>query len=332
MELRERGGTTGWAYRPDWIQELARRGCTELGHLTVDLPNPVSPDRPDRSRTALHRHEKRHLPPQQGWPEGCVHNRGAQIALYAVSPQARLTARSTSDLVALTGRLNRLPRMTTTGTDHAAEPAVSMEPADPAGLPVPEEDPRRRVRFILVVVAIVVALALIVGAVWVAGGFKERTDRFTTLEPGTTFTTGPYELAFSKITVQYHRERKVYDIIVLGTGRTTADKGPPIYLPDKMMFLLDPKSSGFAEDGLEHYGTSEDSMVQRDTFTPGQPTIPFSAEYSMPTEPSKEMVFVVWDLEFGDTSIMQDQDPVWSPSRDAYRFVLPTERLPDLDY
>jgi protein-S-isoprenylcysteine O-methyltransferase Ste14 len=51
--------------------------------------------------------------------------------------------------------------------------------------------------------SILLALVLLVVAIWGFGGFKKRTDTLKTTPPGSLFTTGPYEFRFTEATAQH---------------------------------------------------------------------------------------------------------------------------------
>ena len=73
------------------------------------------------------------------------------------------------------------------------------------------------------------AIALVIGLVWVAGGFEPRTDVRTEVAPGTTISTGPYELTFDRATVQktrhFSEKRLVWEVVCTAAGE------PPVTRP-----------------------------------------------------------------------------------------------------
>ena len=82
--------------------------------------------------------------------------------------------------------------------------AVDPTWAPPSGSPVNRD--RKTIPAPLVYGSILLALVLLVVAIWGFGGFKSRTDLFRTAPPGTLFTTGPYEFRFIEATAQHKKD------------------------------------------------------------------------------------------------------------------------------
>jgi hypothetical protein len=87
---------------------------------------------------------------------------------------------------------------------------------------------------------ILLALVLLVVAIWGFGGFKKRTDLLQTIPPGTPFTTGPYEFRFSAATAQHKKKYDgtlYWEIVMIGEGRTTGSESILPALSDSGMFV-----------------------------------------------------------------------------------------------
>lgn len=97
--------------------------------------------------------------------------------------------------------------------------------APPSGSPATG---RKTIAAWLLYGSIFLALALLVVGIWGFGGFKQRTDLFTTTSPGTLFTTGPYELRFTEATAQHKKDyggdTPYWEVVMIGEGRTTGNE------------------------------------------------------------------------------------------------------------
>lgn len=183
--------------------------------------------------------------------------------------------------------------------------------------------------------SLVVALALIVGLVWTAGGFEQRTDVRTTVAPGSTIETGPYVFTFTSATVQKtqnYQDEPVWSVVVSGTGRTSGDK--TLSPDDQDVFLAkDPGSGVVLEPKAQEFGAETDRSVSGGSqFTPGLPAIPYRLKFEPPAtafEPGRTIQLAVFDLEWRDTSLLQSGDLRWARTDDFYRYELPLRRLAD---
>lgn len=185
-------------------------------------------------------------------------------------------------------------------------------------------------------VSIPVALALVVGIVWAAGGFEYRDDLATSIAPGETFQTGPYEFSFASATIQKttnYKDEQVWTVVVSGTGRTTADESMTPDYDD--MFVVKDAGSGAYQDRAERQDFGAEQFRGAgggSLFTPGLPAIPYQVTFEFPVsafDPGSSIVFVAWKLEWRDVSLLQVDDFRWAPSSDYFRLDLPMRRLPD---
>jgi hypothetical protein len=185
----------------------------------------------------------------------------------------------------------------------------------------------------LMVGSLVVALAVLVGLTWVAGGFDQRTDLRTVVPAGTTIATGPYEFAFTATTVQKKRnydDTLVYEVIVSGTGRTTGDEAIAPASLNWFTSLREPASGEVVEPESQRFGAAD-----RDGgsfFTPGLDPIPYRLVFLLPAsiERPTAVQLAVWDLEFRDTSLLRTGEKSWGRANTFYRVDgLPVQQLPD---
>lgn len=181
--------------------------------------------------------------------------------------------------------------------------------------------------------SLALAVLLLLGVVWALGGFRSRQDLFTATTPGTTFTSGPYELSFSSATVQYSSGRKTYAVIAIGTGRTTGDETiSPATGSDAFAFAQDLTSREVQPVDAYSYGDSTDIILRAHGFTPGLVPVRFTAKFEFTAQPGDTLRLVVFDQEFGDKSVFGDQDPAWNPVTTGHDLRLPLQRLPDRKY
>lgn len=89
--------------------------------------------------------------------------------------------------------------------------------------------------------SILLALVLLVVAIWGFGGFKRRTDILKTTPPGALFITGPYEFRFIEATAQHWTDYDgtvYWKVVMVGEGRTTGQESiSPSYMPNSGMFV-----------------------------------------------------------------------------------------------
>lgn len=185
----------------------------------------------------------------------------------------------------------------------------------------------------------VLAVVLLLGAVWRLGGFAPRTDVVTDLDVGAALATGPYELRFTRATAQRHTDfggEVTWRVTMVGEGRTTGKESiaPQASGSDSMFAAKDPASGLVLTEAYgTHFRTSGSALAESDNFTPGLPMQPYSVEFRFPEsyQPGSTVTFVFYDLDFRDTSLLGNQDPHWAPASTAHRLRLPVEVLPDSD-
>lgn len=212
------------------------------------------------------------------------------------------------------------------------EGEVSAAWAAPGGPPS-----TRTVRPLVLVLAAVLVLALLVGVVWRLGGFERRTDVVRNLDVGSTITTGPYELRFTSATVQQRTnlgDKVVWYVMVTGEGRTTGDETiePSINGDGSMFVAKDPASGQVQTPRSMTFRPGQGSYG--DGFTPGLPVQPLHVEFEFGDgyQPAPTITFVTFDLQFTDTSLLRNNEPVWNNADTQYRQSLPLKVLPPQIY
>lgn len=275
-----------------------------------------------------------------GCPEGWgVGSRTDRTALRASSGRDAGPGRA--------GRLLRLCGVSAPRPDGTAGVWQDPDPVDAGWSAPPQDDParapqipadepadpgvqgRRRLWLGLGAVAAVILLVALVAGF---GGFTQRQDLATTVPPGATITTGPYELSFSAATVQRTEllGDPKWEIVVLGRGRTTGSESVtpnvgfrnPMFAARANNQVVEPKSLRFG---------AERRISDGGHFTPGLPATDFVVQFELdpPYEPPTTLVFAVWSQEFRDTSLLRNQDPDWTNGKQFWRYELPMTRLPD---
>jgi hypothetical protein len=181
----------------------------------------------------------------------------------------------------------------------------------------------------------VAALALVVGLVWAAGGFEYRDDLQADVAPGATFETGPYVLSFAAATIQKtenYRDEQVWSLVVSGTGRTSAEESMSPDYTD-LFVAKDVPSGAYREAEGQEYGPEEVRGASGGShFTPGLAPIPYRVTFEFPVsdfEPGTSILFVAWELEWRDTSLLQVGDFRWARTSHYFRLELPLRRLAD---
>ena len=217
----------------------------------------------------------------------------------------------------------------TAGNDPGTADATWPPPSDPPG-----RDPaaRKTIPAPLLYGSILLALVLLVVAIWGFGGFKKRTDLLKTTPPGTLFTTGPYEFRFTEATAQHKKNydgKPYWRVVMIGEGRTTGEESiSPSYMPNNGMFLSkDDLSQQIIMPDMVRMG---EEGYDRHRFTPGLPLIPFSVvfNYDDRYQPGPTIRFVVWDVIYGKHFLASDEEG-WHNGTYGYQFYLPVRVLPE---
>lgn len=214
----------------------------------------------------------------------------------------------------------------TEGAQHTAETADSSVSDRP--------QPARPRRTWIWFAAILAALAVLVGLVWVAGGFDQRTDVRTAVPPGTTIATGPYEFTFDSATVQ---KKKDYDgtlsweVVVVGSGRVTGDQAMGPSTLDSFFAAREPVSGQVVEPKDQQYGPPG-RPVGGSFFTPGLAPVAYRLVFEFPIERDqpRSVDLAVWELEYRDTTLLKTGELSWARASDYYWYdSLVTKRLAD---
>jgi hypothetical protein len=205
--------------------------------------------------------------------------------------------------------------------------------APPSGIPAGSDAVRTKtLSASLVYGSIVLALVLIIIAIWGFGGFKPRTDLFKTMPPGTLFTTGPYEFRFIEATAQHKKDfdnSLYWEVIVIGEGRTTGKESiSPNYTGDDGMFVSkDDVSQEVSLPTVARLG--RDTGFDRSRFTPGLPLTAYSLEfrYKDTYRPGPTIRFAVSDLVYGKHYLASEEE-TWHNGTYRRQFYLPVRVLP----
>ncbi len=268
------------------------------------------------------------------------------LAANRVGREAGYVPWGASGFLAVLSRTRPPPRLTAVSQRSDAAPvrgpyldASDPDPSWPAPSPSHPDDgsgaPTTRRRALLWVMAVVGLLTVTVAALAATGGFRERADLPTPVAPGTTLSTGPYELTFIAATAQRRKDfgdSPYWEVRVTGTGRTTGEEtiAPSLGVRNPM-FLARAGAGGEVHDpeGLR-WGT-EERISDGDGFTPGLPPVPFSVEFTFPeaSPPTPTLRFAVFEQEFRDISLLGNQDPTWTNGKRFWVSDLPVRRLPD---
>ncbi len=183
----------------------------------------------------------------------------------------------------------------------------------------------RSTRPVWVVLAVVVALTVVLGGLWAAGGLDERTDDVITVQPGETFETGPFQLVFTDAQIWERRyrdgPREGWRIRVYGLGRTTADRSGQL---SSRWTAIGVDGSGFAENAtvslvgqIRAYGAQ---------FQPGMPMVPVELQVELPPEfaPSDFIdLRIAWLETENRSNTGHPEADVLVPSRHSYQVRLP---------
>lgn len=223
---------------------------------------------------------------------------------------------------------------TDAGVDWLDEGEVSAEWAAPVGDP-----PRRsQVRGPLVYGGVLLAVALIVGGLYLAGGFGYRTDLLTPIEPGELIVTGPYELNFTEATVQAKAdvdsgEVESWEVVVIGRARVTGDESmaPPVYGGDSIFAVRDLASGVVAEPNGVDIGDDPGGFgsYDRRNLTPGLPPTGYRVTFDLPPDytPGPTLRLGVAELAF-ESKYLTSDEKAWDNTQHGFRLDLPARVLP----
>ena len=205
----------------------------------------------------------------------------------------------------------------------------------PSGPSDSDTTSRKTIPAWLVYGSILLALVLLIVAIWGFGGFKKRTDILKTTPPGTLITTGPYEFRFTEATAQHWTDYDgtvYWNVVMVGEGRTTGKESiSPSYMPDSGMFVS--KDDVTQQITMpDHVQMGEGEGFDRRDFTPGLPLIPYSVvfKYDDRYQPGPTIRFVIWDVVYGKRYLASDEK-AWKNGTFGYQFHLPVRVLPPKD-
>lgn len=214
-----------------------------------------------------------------------------------------------------------------------AAPPSTEPPAGATAEPGPEqlEKPQRTWIWFASILA---ALVVLVGLVWLAGGFEQRTDVRTTITPGTTITTGPYAFTFDSATVQKKKDYDdalLWEVVVIGSGRVTGDEAMGPSSLNGFFAAQEPVSGQVVEPKDQQYGPPG-RATGGSFFTPGLAPIPYRLVFHFPADidQPRSVELAVWDLQYRDTTLLKTGELSWGRGNSYYRYEgLETKRLAD---
>jgi hypothetical protein len=192
---------------------------------------------------------------------------------------------------------------------------------------------RRRRPRILTVGIPVLAVVVIIAAVWALGGFDRRRDQVQDVATGSPVVQGPLTLTFTRATVQeangYGQYKRIQKIVAYGTARNTWTES---FDPQSDWFIARDPNSDLVETGQLFKIVRGDDVIfdAPDTLAPGLPAQPVSVEFEMPPtfKPGRSFVFGVAKVDFGNHSFFTSSDEeTWDDSGTAYRMRLPLQVL-----
>lgn len=177
-------------------------------------------------------------------------------------------------------------------------------PVDPSWAEPYDPDPPAGRRRLLGVGIPVLAVIVLVGAVFAFGGFRERNDTITDIGLGQTFTNGPYAFSFSSATVQetegFGKYKRIQKIIVTGTMRNNADKSAS---PSYDWFLARGLRNTAVQTGDSSNVGSPGQFDGPQDVAPGLPPVRINVQFEFPPNFNDTwLVFGMRQLSYGTHS------------------------------
>lgn len=174
----------------------------------------------------------------------------------------------------------------------------------------------------------------VVAAVGALGGFNRRTDLLQLTAPGTMITTGPYQLTFTEVTAQRHKDfdnQLYWQLSAVGTGRTTGNETAAPDTGEQGPFVSKDSRSGEIEapSGVR-YGVAA-SFTNGARFTPGLPPVPILVDFRYHGDyvPGQTLRFAVLRLSYESTALLGGEEKTWHRTSTGYEYRLPVKVLPD---
>ena len=223
----------------------------------------------------------------------------------------------------------------TASPDGAAwldEGEVSPEWTPPTGDPIHPS----RVRRGLVYGAVLLSLALVIGLLYLTGGFRKRTDLLEPVAPGDLIVTGPYELRFTEATAQPDTDLdgklEGWKVVAIGQARNTGDDtmAPSVFGSDGIFAVKDPASELTAAADLADFGPDTGySVYDRQHLAPGLPPIDYRVTFKLPPEyqPGDRIQLGVAELLY-EAPYLTSDEKTWDNGLFGYRLDLPLRELP----
>ena len=212
------------------------------------------------------------------------------------------------------------------------EGEVNPQWAPPVGDPIHPSRLRRG----LVNAGALLSLLLLIGLLYLAGGFRDRTDLLEPVAPGALILTGPYELRFTAATAKPTNDtdgkREGWEVVVIGQARNTGEEtmAPSVLGSDSVFAIKDPGSALTAEPTTAELGTSMGyAVVDRRHLAPGLPPIDYRVTFELPPhyQPGAFVHLAVAELVFEDPYLTTDEK-TWDNGLFGYRVDLALQVLP----
>lgn len=185
--------------------------------------------------------------------------------------------------------------------------------------------PTRRPRWVIPV-AVVAAVALVMGLVWAVGGFGERRGSFPLLAAGTTYETGQLRVTLEYAEASVSIGGDEYSIVAYGTCTNVSDT-PTVSTNDRAFAGLVLGDSATPDAELVTYGRSGTNATTElnPDLRPHSCAVSFS--FPITTRLTDYFIVGIWDLEWGDHTITQSGEESWATGTTGVRVLLPLRVL-----